>query len=84
MGELNIRFYLSKHATERMSQRGVDKQTIQRALQLGNYIEQSKKIFRVITEFLIVVISFSSNKRNSCIVHTVFKPTHNQIEKYLV
>jgi hypothetical protein len=73
VGELNIRFYLSKHATERMSQRGVDKQTIQRALQLGNYIEQSKKVFRVITEFLIVVISFSSNKRNSCIIHTVFQ-----------
>lgn len=84
MGELNIRFYLSEHATERMSQRGVDKQTIQRALQLGNYIEQGKKVFKVITEFLIVIISFSSNKRTSCRIHTVFKPTHNQIEKYLV
>jgi hypothetical protein len=77
---LNIRFYLSEHATQRMSQRGVNKQLIQRALQLGNYIQQEgKRKFKVVTDFLVVVISFSSNQMKSCRIVTCYKPKQKSL-----
>jgi hypothetical protein len=74
VGELNIRFYLSDHALQRMSQRGVNKQLIKRALELGSYIEQGKRLFKVVTDFLVVVISYSSNQMKSCRIVTCYKP----------
>lgn len=79
-----MKWFATEHVMERMAQRGINKDMIDTALKTGTLIksEQDKKAYLVCTNFVYLVISFSSNQRKSCRVHTVYKPSDYQLKKY--
>lgn len=77
-----MKLFYTEHALIRMQERNINKAMIEKAVATGEMVEgNKKKTFMVITKDLFVIITFSSNKRTSARVHTVYRPTEYQLDK---